>query len=278
MQSHPLIKVVRTSLGALGAATLVACGAASPDSAPTNAVSVSEPIVIDASPQTKSELGVQAWGVSVDDHGTTWVRGYAASGKPTIEFHQSMAVPDDTHRVVEVGVAGAHGNATLQHNIERTPASSAKNNVTVKVVVNTFVDNADARRVLELLDADQRASAAHRASGGNGGALVQSIHASDIPLINGTCANLTPQCLAKITLTVGGVAAAAHGCSLTVVDTIIALICDVATAETGVGPLACTAAALPAIGASAAECAIGAATAVDSGDGIQGACVKKCGS
>ena len=106
--------------------------------------------------------------------------------------------------------------------------------------------------------------------------MTATVHPSTIQLVNGYCADLTPVCVAVLVETVGGIALAAKGCGLTVADTGLALICSIATAETGAGPLACFAAAAPAIGTTAAECAFGLAATVHGADDVKEKCLKKC--
>jgi hypothetical protein len=265
-------------VGAVLLAT-AACGSNQGDDPAQTAVTVKEALTIDASAETRGELGVVVWGAGVDAQGTRIFHGYDAGSKQVIELRQAVADLDPQHRVTEVTLSGAHGQGTMRTSITSTPNGAAgSENRAVKVEENSFVDNADARRVLALLAADTAATPARTtATGAPSGSLVTpGVHPSTITLINGYCTDLTPLCTAVLVETVGGIALAAKGCGLTVADTAIMLICDIATAETGAGPLACTAAALPAVTSEALQCAMGLATAVHGADDVREKCLKKC--
>ena len=274
MHRHSLITNA-LAVAAVGAAA-VACGSPAPETTAATSVSVAEPLTIEASEATRSAIGVAAWGLGVDERGDVLVRGYLASGKPAIEIHHVTTVEDDKHSTVESTVDGARGSAVMRQQIERVPAADGTVNVTVKTAQNTFGSSPAARAVLERFDADQDASKAKESgppSGLVGGA---SLHTSDVELVKGVCVDLKTTCMAKLTLTAAGLVAAGTGCSLTIADTAIALICSVATAESGAGPFACVAALGPKIGAEAAACAVGIAQTIDSGKDIKAECTKKC--
>jgi len=108
-------------------ALVVGCG----DDPPTDdSVHVTEPLRIDASSDTRSELGVAAWGASSDA-----VRGYDASGKAVVALKRKVAhgegvdqvfftVDGKTHADMHVEVAAKGGKVVVAHNAIGKSASA----------------------------------------------------------------------------------------------------------------------------------------------------------
>jgi len=100
------------TLGLVGAVlmTTAACGSANGEDPPKPAVRVNEALTIDASAETKTDLGVVIWGAASDEHGTTFIHGYDA----------------DSRRVIELMIADDSSNADFGRNfLLRSRSSTA---------------------------------------------------------------------------------------------------------------------------------------------------------
>ncbi|WP_394828764.1 trypsin-like serine peptidase [Pendulispora albinea] len=132
-----------------------ACSGAKEQSPPSS----DDRVQMDASQDTRSQLGVATWGLRVREDRSTVMRGYDASQAPVIELESRASAGSDA--TFESAVRGARGSARmkLRAGAQRTQAD---------VLENTFATDVEALRIVARIVADL-ATQRPRETGAGGG-------------------------------------------------------------------------------------------------------------
>lgn len=251
-----------------------ACGSSGSEETtkPSGTVTVSEPLTVEASAQTKAEIGVAAWGVRDDGDGKMLVRGYDAKSKAIVEYRHTSEVLADNRRVDEISLTGAQGAGSVKTVMTFTPdAATGRQKLELRVEENTLAQNEGARRVTERLEADVKADNPDKVSSGT--SLVMSTHPSATRLLNGTCVELNRACRDKLLMTVGFLVTAAGSCGLAVSGTIALTSCVVGSIGTVIGPGVCIGAGAGLTATAAGGCLVALAIADDAYLGAEEKCL-----
>lgn len=123
---------------------------------------VSEPVSVDASTETREELGVVVWGATSSDDGTsaTFV-GYDSQGKKKVTVTQSTTVTDEDHHELVIEVRGdkKHSGRMKMENVVRAPEEPSADEpdareIHLEVTENTLADSAGGNSVLDRISDD----------------------------------------------------------------------------------------------------------------------------
>lgn len=259
---------------------VTACGSSSSEdvSEPSGAVTVSEPLTVEASAQTKAEIGVAAWGVRDDGDEKMLVRGYDAHSKAIVEYHSARQVLEGQRRVDEMSVTGVHGAGSIKTTMTFTPdAATGRQKLELRMEENTLAQNEGARRVAERIVADVKAYDPDKVAGET--SLVKSVHPSGIRplegtrLLNGTCVELNRACRNKLVIVVGALVAASGACGLAVTGTVALASCVAGSIGTVIGPGVCIGAGAGLTATAAGACLVALATADDAYLDVEEKCI-----
>ncbi|WP_394834196.1 M23 family metallopeptidase [Pendulispora rubella] len=126
-------------------------------------------VEMDASSQTRSELGVETWGMHLGEGRFTVVRGYDASKTAIVEFDYQ------TRRGAKYGF---EARLRTKESSVRMELATAGTSSPLEVLENTFKTNAQARQVLDRVVADlaaqtPRAQSVKSLTDADGGGLVE---------------------------------------------------------------------------------------------------------
>ncbi|WP_394825884.1 hypothetical protein [Pendulispora albinea] len=264
------------------ACVVAACSGTSSDDGTT--ATVDDPLVTEASDETRSALGVALWGVRIDPmDGTAVVRGYNGSNESLVELRQKSEDGAGMDTVSSVSVTGWGSHARMKVKTDRAPTADSPDVATLNVAVleNSFAANPKARQVVEQFEKDTRARPPHaRAPGGK---TAQSNHANslvgsadgsllnpgDASLLTGSCIELSSPCAKGLGTMVSAGAGSAARCGTLTKDTTIQLTCA--------GDTSCSAPAGSSVSSGAQECAIAATAAAESGSDMAQECQGQCG-
>lgn len=239
-----------------------------------------EPIAIEASAETRSELGIETWWIDIGEPGaspseTTVARGYDGSDQPVVELTQAILAPDDMHRVIEVSVGMKSGDAKIR--IEAAAAvAGADTKLTLTMAENTFLGNDRARRAVERLIADTQSQSPRFLGAGETPLVTSSspirprVWGSSI-WNKGKCL-FTKSCGLTLLATTGAAATAAYSCASVGVSLVATATCVGATGVTVVGAAACVAGEAAVLGGLGPTCATSAIGGVKSASNIKKDC------
>jgi hypothetical protein len=167
MGREPLVDVAVLAVASV-VATLTACGGEPPsDGATTSgAQTAGDDVVQAASSETMSELGIERWGLKLDEG--VRVRGYDHEGGVVATFRERLTIVDGANRTFEASVDGGFGSAVLRLTLAATAGDNdAEAVVTTTVVENSLSASPAAKRVLERAQADA-SNAVEQATGAAG--------------------------------------------------------------------------------------------------------------
>jgi hypothetical protein len=152
---------------------LVACSSPGEPEAPPP---IPDDLQFDASPETRSEIGIVRWGVSATSTHERGLRGYDAKHRMTVDLVRRLVLVDATRRTLETELRGEHGTAMLRTSLQVVPYLDEIEQVTT-IEENTFADNPNAERTAERAEIDLASAepaAAAAAAGEGGGLLAQT--------------------------------------------------------------------------------------------------------
>ncbi|WP_394823516.1 hypothetical protein [Pendulispora albinea] len=154
------------------ATVLVAVGLAcsSPsEQAPVSEGATGDLVVMEASDQTRSELGVETWGLDSGQSEVTTVRGYDGSHTPIVQFAHKTSAKQGTFEAT-LSTKESHARMTIE-----AGAGGARFNV----LENTFANDARARKIVDRIIADLETQSA-RAGGKLTGRSSRELQASGL--------------------------------------------------------------------------------------------------
>ena len=256
-----------------------ACSSAGSDttSAPAKPRSeIHDPVVLQASAATRSELGVETWGIYVGASSSVIVRGYDASNELVVQFEQQTTTIDDLHGSVEISLVREGGTRTMKIAMEAQPDGAAKN-VQIHVLENALVGDADARHVLDRIVADTKSQPGSLSSSGAGGGsslVMRSVHPSYFgqSLIDDVGCSLNLQCAGDLVSTASSAVLGAASCTLLVTSAVATVGCVAATGVTVVLAAGCVVAEGSTAPAEAAGCVGGATGAYQAAKSVPNDC------
>ncbi|WP_394845014.1 hypothetical protein LZC95_49180 [Pendulispora brunnea] len=261
----------------LGATWIAACGGKN------TTEGMNDPLVMEASDETRSALGVTIWGVRAESGGTTVIRGYDASNSPIVEFRREARATDDMQSTVTTTVTGPGVHAKMKSRAESTlnyvnsPDNTASRktdgttNLGFQMFENSFANDPSARRIVDMLDRDAKAHPPHaRDSGGKGLVKTSSlVEPTDAGLVTGTCISLTTDCATSLIALVGDGIDLVVKCAKMGQDGLLLLTCS--------GSGSCQSTGDQSISSDAQSCAEQARKAVTSTEDAVKSCTSSCG-
>jgi hypothetical protein len=262
-------------LGALSGACSSAGSDA--DSAPSKPKSeIHDPVVVQASAATRSDLGVETWGIYADASGSFFVRGYDASNALVVQLEQRTTTIDDLHGTVEISVTRESGTRTMRIALEAQPHGAQKD-VQMRVLENAFAGDADARHVLDRIAADtksQSGSLSQSGAGGGSSLVTTSVRPSywGQSLIDDVSCSLNLSCAGDLVSAGSSVVLGAASCALLVTSAVATVGCVAATGVTVVLAAGCVVAEGATAPAEAAGCAAGVTGGYAAGKSIPNDC------
>jgi hypothetical protein len=113
-------------------------------------------VLVQAAPESKSELGVERWGVSSDSTtGETIVHGYGAKNEAVVELHHRYVNQDASHAAIEIALSGSRGAARMRIDVDAQPTGNADDHrVEMTIGENEFAESPDAQNVLAHMSTD----------------------------------------------------------------------------------------------------------------------------
>jgi hypothetical protein len=232
-----------SSLALVGA--LVGCGGAGEEQQPVMGPAPSDPVVYDASADTKADVGIAKWGFTSDpDTSTTVFRGYGERNELLVEVRQTLERPDMYNERFTMTMSGAKATGSEKIEYAAKASDDGKDTVvTMTVTENTFDEGTVAARVLLHIGADAKASTSGAITNGSGSLTTKS-HPLDGPALVTQCNDTVNRCMTELIDSRIAAAGAATDCSLTrrvgypLVSTIGgALVGGLITLETGPGAI-----------------------------------------
>jgi hypothetical protein len=224
--------------GMLLISTAAACGASKADETPR----LPDPVLVAAAPETKSELGIERWGVSSDAKtGDTFVHGYDADGTRVVELVHHLVDQDATHGAIEISLTGSHGEARMTIDLVANPTGDPNADVPVNMTIgsNNFPQSPEAQKVVDRMNADTGNGVPETTQAPTGLLGPQTLHPLDGEELYGSpeCATLTVECQGS--LLSAGVSAAgnSNACAKLLTSTGVVLICR-AIGQVGGGAIA----------------------------------------
>jgi hypothetical protein len=149
----------RPSFGTIGAICLLVTMTAACRTGESEAMlpPPGDPVLVEAAPETKDELGIERWGVSTDPNGgDTVVRGYGAKNEDVVELRHHLVDQDANHGNIEISLSGSRGAALMRLVLDAQPTGDAEGGSTVTITsdANGFAESPDAQKVLDRMSAD----------------------------------------------------------------------------------------------------------------------------
>jgi hypothetical protein len=139
-----------------------ACSSEAPEAEPV-APHVSEPVTVQASDETKEQLGVVAWGAD-GANGNLHVAGYGSDGKVAFVVEQRLVMVDDLHHKFETTLTGREqARMTLAATMTSVDASGHFE-IGLETTENTFLTSPAALNVLQHIEKDLETASGEPAS------------------------------------------------------------------------------------------------------------------
>lgn len=230
-----MLRIVSCSFAfALLVSVVTGCSSEAPSADGSSTPKVAEPITVQASAQTKRDLGVFVWGASGEDR-NLHLTGYDANGEAAFVVDQRVVMIDDTHNAFDTTLAGRE-QAHMRLDATMTEVDDTGHfQIALETTDNTFIASPLAIHVLEQIQNDLgQADAAQPTTTVGSGSLVST---KDVKVQDGQqlvtgCSGLVKQCGSNL------VAAAKPlvPCAMAVVQAGSILLCGVAGFFAG-GPI-----------------------------------------
>lgn len=222
---------------------------------------ITDPVVFQASAATRSELGVETWGIYVGASRSFIVRGYDASNELVVQFEQTTTTIDDLHGSVEFSVIRNGATRAMKVAMEAQPGG-AEQSLQIRVLENALASDPDARHVLDRILADTKSQPGSLTGGGAGGGaslVTKSVHPSYVgeSLINDVKCSLNVKCGTDLLLGTTAAITGAYSCALLVGGVVATVGCVAATGVTVVLAAGCVVAEGATVSAEATGCAAG---------------------
>lgn len=217
--------------GLLGPLAIACGGGGSDEAVDEKFPSPADDAYIAASPDTRSELGIEKWGVTNDGPANTAVvHGYSAKDEMLVELRHVTRVVDDEHVEVDITLSGKRGSAAMRIGFEGKDGPTDEESVVeMTMLANTFAENTSTASVLSHMRVDTNSdSPIFGSSAGvtvGGGSLVSSSITPQDGNLVGNCAQLLGQCGVQVVRAGGSAAYNSDACARLVRAEGISLIC-----------------------------------------------------
>ena len=241
---HRHLRLTSYALSSLAlAGALVGCGSAGAEE-PVAAPAPSDPVVYDASAETKADVGIAKWGFSNDpEKNTTVFRGYGERNELLVEVRQTLDQSDVNNVHFTMTMTGPKATGSEKIDFSAHPSADGKTGeAAMNVVENTFDEGTVGARVLGHMGADAKSKSGAITNGS--GSLTGKSQPLDGNQLVTQCNDTVNRCQVELIDSRIAAAGAANDCSLVkrygypLVTTIGgALIGGLITLETGPGAI-----------------------------------------
>lgn len=176
--------------------SVVACGASDEGDQSIAGPPPSEPVVFEASSETKSELGIVKWGFAADEKGRSTYRGYGAKNEVIAEVIQTLDQRDPNHVYFTMTEKDKDGTAVAKVEFYTQKKKDGPDYEVVTLQTeNTFEDGKTSTKVLVRFKADSAA----RTGSTTGGSLTTKARPLEAPAAGGgqlvdPCKELAEKC------------------------------------------------------------------------------------
>lgn len=154
--------LLRSSLVAISislSSLFIACAApegGAAEQTPADAPPPSDPIVFEASAETKADVGIAKWGYGASDEpGLSTFRGYGAKNELLVEIRQSLAETEPGTTRLSVTLSGPKAEAKQTIDLSERPTEDGSSiELALTLIESTITEGSVAHRVLDHLGND----------------------------------------------------------------------------------------------------------------------------
>ena len=173
----------------------------------------SDPVVYEASAETKAEVGIAKWGFANDAAtGTSVFHGYGAQNDLLVEVRQTLDTSDPKNVHFTMSMSGVKATGSEKIDFTARPTADGKNTeLSINVLENTFDEGTIGARVLAHVGADAKAKDSTVTSGS--GSLTGKSRPLDNQLVT-PCSATTNRCENELIDSRIAAGSAAGDCSL----------------------------------------------------------------
>lgn len=227
-----MLRLLSSSLAFGVVATILGACSSEPIASGESAPHVAEPITVQASAQTRSDLGVVMWGADGQDR-DLHITGYDESGAAAFVVDQRVVMVDDTHNAFDTTLSGREA-AHMRLDATMSEVDAAGHfQIALETTDNTFAASPFAIHVLEQIQNDLAVASAVEPTATAGSLLTPSnVRLQDGQQLLTGCSALVKQCAGNLV----SAAAPLVPCAMALVQTGTILLCGVAGFFAG-GPI-----------------------------------------